>query len=345
MSRGWPVSRGGDSYVPGVNPFRRSEPLPPDEAARQRALARLAAASGRLPRAQLLASDRAGVAGVQPAAGNLDGALRAGSDDSHDRGRSGDVRWAGSDTAAGGGRRSAVQVDDEMEEPMTGGWVPEVRGRDDGPGGQAPLERLRDARLSLSVRHVVVIALVLVVGIGWGVMTLLRSRPVPVSRPVAGIVTGSPVAVAGASAAPSARATLVVDVAGKVRRPGLVRTRQGARVADVLAAAGGALPGVDLSTLNLARRVADGEQILVGVGGPPPVAGTPVGPGVTGGQVDLNTATAAQLEELPGVGPVLAQRIVDWRTEHGRFSSVDELQEVSGVGEKKFADLRPHVRV
>jgi competence protein ComEA len=245
------------------------------------------------------------------------------------------------------GSKRAPHTEYEFEEgPMTGGWVPEMRRGVDGPGGvAAPLDRLRDARLTLSVRHVVAIALVLVVGIGWAVMTLLRSRPVPVSRPVAGIVTGSPVAVAGASAAPTARATVVVDVAGKVRKPGLVRTRTGARVADVLAAAGGALPGVDLSTLNLARPVADGEQILVGLPGPPAVAGTPGVGGSSGGQVDLNTATAEQLEELPGVGPVLAQRIVDWRTEHGRFSSVDELQEVSGVGEKKFADIRPHVRV
>lgn len=140
----------------------------------------------------------------------------------------------------------------------------------------------------------------------------------------------------------------MVHVAGKVRRPGLVRAKAGSRVADVVAAAGGALPGVDLTGLNLARQVTDGEQILVGVGGGP-LAGTPsvVSPGASAGDrpLDLNTATLAQLEALPGVGPVLAQRILDWRTEHSRFTSVDELQEVTGVGAKKFDSLKPHVRV
>jgi len=142
---------------------------------------------------------------------------------------------------------------------------------------------------------------------------------------------------------------LIVHVAGKVRRPGLVRARSGARVADVVEAAGGALPGVDLTGLNLARQVTDGEQILVGVPGgepvgPPTTATGPAG-ATTGGPIDLNTATVTQLEDLPGVGPVLAQRIIEWRTEHRRFTSVDELQEISGVGEKKFESLKPHVRV
>jgi competence protein ComEA len=118
----------------------------------------------------------------------------------------------------------------------------------------------------------------------------------------------------------------------------------------VLALAGGALPGVDLTTLNLARQVTDGEQILVGVpGAPPPTTpgtGHPPTPGTPNSTpLDLNKATLADLESLPGVGPVLAQRILDWRTEHGRFTTVDELQEVSGVGQKKFDSLKPHVRV
>lgn len=155
----------------------------------------------------------------------------------------------------------------------------------------------------------------------------------------------------GTPGATGGPATLVVHVAGKVRRPGLVRAAMGSRVADVLAAAGGALPGVDLTTLNLARQVTDGEQIVVGV--PPlatagtPSAGQPVRtPAAQAGTpVDLNTASLAQLDALPGVGPVLAQRILDWRNEHGRFTSTDELQEVPGVGPKKFESLKPHVRV
>jgi competence protein ComEA len=197
---------------------------------------------------------------------------------------------------------------------------------------------------------------VLVVGLGWALWSLVHARPEPVpdAQPAAGIVSGSPVVQPSGQPTPGSTPSassqvLVVDVEGKVRRPGLARVKAGARVADVLSAAGGALPGVDLTGLNLARQVADGEQILVGVPGGAPV-GTPTGPvspggPSAGGQVDLNTATVAQLEDLPGVGPVLAQRIIDWRTEHGRFTSVDELQEVSGVGEKKFASLKPHVRV
>lgn len=232
---------------------------------------------------------------------------------------------------------------------MTGGWVPEETESDDmRPGAGLVPDRLRGARWALSVKHVIVIALVLVVGLGWAGWSVLRSRPVPVEQP-AGIMSGSPVAgrPVAAGTTPSPSRDVVVHVAGKVRRPGLVRAKAGARVADVIAAAGGALPGVDLSTVNLARPVTDGEQILVGVVGPGGPPATPAGPGSSGGggQVDLNTATAEQLEELPGVGPVLAQRILDWRTEHGHFTSVDELQEVDGVGDKKFADIKPHVRV
>lgn len=242
---------------------------------------------------------------------------------------------------------------------MPGGWVPEATdsGDDAGRGRGLIPDRLRGARWALSVKHVVVIALALVIGIGWAAWSMLRASPVPIDQP-AGITPGSPVVgspMAAGSPAPSTTTTtvakeVVVHVAGKVRRPGLVHAKAGARVADVIAAAGGALPGVDLSTVNLARTVTDGEQILVGIGSPP--GGVPPGASTTpgaatsnGGVVDLNTATTEQLDGLPGVGPVLAQRILDWRAEHGRFTSIDELQEVDGVGDKKFADLKPHVRV
>jgi competence protein ComEA len=155
---------------------------------------------------------------------------------------------------------------------------------------------------------------------------------------------------------------VVVDVAGKVRRPGLYRLALGARVDDAVRAAGGALAGIDLSSLNLAAKVVDGQQILVGVqgapggavGGPGTAGGAPIGGGGVaaapaasggGGLVDLNSATLEQLETLPGVGPVLGQRILDWRTAHGNFATVDQLNDVSGIGDVKFAALKPLVTV
>ncbi|WP_235529044.1 helix-hairpin-helix domain-containing protein [Phycicoccus sp. Root101] len=169
-----------------------------------------------------------------------------------------------------------------------------------------------------------------------------------------------------------AATTLTVHVVGQVRKPGVITLPAGSRVADAVARAGGAVRGADLAAVNLARLLVDGEQIRIpkpgesalpagagtgNVGGAGSGSGPGSGPGggATGGgtgaagapgaKVDLNRATAAELEELPGVGPVLAQRILDWRTEHGRFASVDELGEVSGIGEKIFAQLQPKVTV
>jgi competence protein ComEA len=167
------------------------------------------------------------------------------------------------------------------------------------------------------------------------------------------VVSGPP---PGGAAAPSASVTsLVVAVTGKVRRPGVVTVPSGARVIDVLKAAGGPLPGADLGMLNLARKVADGELVAVGVAGAPagagpaaggagsPAAGDPAGG--SAGPIDLNTATVAELDTLPGVGPVLAQRILDWRTQHGQFASVDQLSDVPGIGDARMAQLRDLVRV
>jgi competence protein ComEA len=153
---------------------------------------------------------------------------------------------------------------------------------------------------------------------------------------------------------------LVVHVVGQVKRPGVVILAVGARVRDAVAKAGGARSGADLGALNLARPLVDGEQLRVPRPGEAPApadagaggsgaggsgGGGPGSAGGTGGAVNLNTANQAVLEELPGVGPVLAQRIIDWRSEHGRFTSVDELAEVSGIGEKMFAQLQGKVTV
>ncbi|MGI8762369.1 MAG: helix-hairpin-helix domain-containing protein [Jatrophihabitantaceae bacterium] len=147
---------------------------------------------------------------------------------------------------------------------------------------------------------------------------------------------------------------LVVDVAGKVRRPGIYRLAAGARVYEALQAAGGVQPGVATTQLNLAARVSDGEQIVVGLPGVPGAAATvlPGASGAGGGTsqagaqsatVSLNAASQEQLESLPGVGPVLAQHILDWRSQHGPFASIDQLRDVSGIGEIKYAALKPRV--
>jgi competence protein ComEA len=154
-----------------------------------------------------------------------------------------------------------------------------------------------------------------------------------------------------ASGAGATSTEVVVDVEGRVRRPGLQRLTAGSRVADAVRAAGGTTAGALVAGLNLARVLADGEQILVPGPGDPTsapggtAAGSAGGPPGPAAPVDLNNATEEGLDALPGVGPVLAGRIVAWRTQHGRFSSVDELAEVPGIGPKALERLRPLVRV
>jgi competence protein ComEA len=140
----------------------------------------------------------------------------------------------------------------------------------------------------------------------------------------------------------------VVAVTGRVRRPGLIRLPSGARVADAIEAAGGLLPDTDLSFVNLARKLSDGELVTIGVNPPPGVAaGDPAAGrgGPAAGPLNLNTATAAQFEALPGIGPVLAQHIVEYRTRHGQFRSVDELRQVEGLGGARFTQIKPLVTV
>ncbi len=151
---------------------------------------------------------------------------------------------------------------------------------------------------------------------------------------------------------------VVVHVVGQVTSPGVLRLASGSRVSDAVAAAGGPTATADLARINLARMLVDGEQVRVPTPGeevvepPPAAAGVGTGPGGgaggsggPGGQVSLNTTDLAGLDTLPGVGPVLAGRILDWRREHGRFATVDELAEVSGIGEKLLEQLRPLVTV
>ena len=222
--------------------------------------------------------------------------------------------------------------------------------------------RARPRRLAVLGVMVLLLTAAVVFGIR---LAWARSSATP--QPVAATAHGPPgglvsrtvpaaFASGGAAGLPTAASVLLVHVVGQVRRPGVVRLPPGSRVLDAVRAAGGATSSADLNHLNLARPVADGEQIVVpkpgesivqggtaGVGGAE--AGSSAGVGSAGGLVDLNTADAAALDSLPGVGPVLAQRILDWRIQHGRFTSVDELGEVSGIGDKILAQLRPKVTV
>lgn len=244
-------------------------------------------------------------------------------------------------------------------EPERAGWLPE------------PLR----GRVALGSTQLTVVAVLVAAGLAVTAWTVVRASPEPVARaaapvPVAaageqlvelpaagssGVPGATPVGAVAPAPVPEAGGSLTVDVAGRVRRPGIAVLAPGSRVVDALEAAGGARGGVALTSLNLARLLVDGEQILVGVPLPsgaaasvlaPGGAAAPgVGAGVPGGLVNLNTATEADLDTLPDVGPVTAASILAWRAENGGFSTVDELLEVDGIGEATLTRLAPLVTV
>jgi competence protein ComEA len=154
---------------------------------------------------------------------------------------------------------------------------------------------------------------------------------------------------AGAGASPSP-GVVYVQVVGQVVRPGLYEVRDGDRVMDAVAAAGGFTPAADRAGINLARVVSDGEQLVVPAVGEAPPAGTAGAGGIAGAaapgaKVNLNAADATALETLPRVGPATAQKIIDWRTKNGRFRSIQDLLSVSGIGDATFAGLKDLVTV
>ena len=154
----------------------------------------------------------------------------------------------------------------------------------------------------------------------------------------------APLRVRGAAGAPTRRArtapAIVVDVEGAVRRPGLVRLPTGARVADAVERAGGTTRHADRSGVNLAAPVSDGQQVLVPVRGAVPAGAPASGAGPPTAPLSLSTASAEQLDALPGIGPVTAQKILDYRSQHGAFHSVDELDAIPGIGPARLADLK-----
>ncbi len=205
---------------------------------------------------------------------------------------------------------------------------------------------LRDARWEPGRPGALLLSLVAALAAVVAAVGVWRERPVPEPAPALPLVTAAPARIPSAPP-PAETHEVVISVVGRVARPGLIRLPDGTRVADALAAVGGALPGTDLMGLNLARRLSDGEQLLVGVAPPPgqPAASGALGASGGSGPIDLNAATLEQLDGLPGVGTVTAQRIVDWRVAHGHFTSVDQLREVSGIGQARFGQLKKLVRV
>jgi len=213
---------------------------------------------------------------------------------------------------------------------------------------------------------VIALGVVGVIAVLVTLFTLARDDSPPVTSaklpPVQMVSSASPTPTPGA---PQPDTPVVVSVVGLVGKPGLVTLDPGARIADALAAAGGPLDGADLLELNMARLVADGEQIVVGIApipGEPASMGSSITPGTSSagppsapsspddgaapdGLVDLNSATPEQLDTLPGIGPVTAAAIVAWREANGRFSSVDQLGDVDGIGPARLEKLRDRVHV
>src|SRR4029079_12132429 len=235
-------------------------------------------------------------------------------------------------------------------------WLPDTA-KSDGMAGWVASARADPGRSGVIALAVVGVIAVLVT-----VFTLVRDKAPAVASaklpPVEMVSSASPTP---GPAPPDGDGHVIISVVGLVHKPGLVTLAPGARIADALAAAGGALDGADLIGLNMARRVADGEQIIVGIvaaPGQPAAMGSLVSTSTAapvealagkdsapGGLVDLNAATVEELDALPGVGPVTAAAIIAWRDTNGRFTSIDQLGDVDGIGPARLEKLRDLVRV
>jgi len=212
--------------------------------------------------------------------------------------------------------------------------APEPVAEDASSEDAAPRRRLR-----LGIGAAITLGLVVLsAAVGWGI---LRGQAAPMDA--IALDDGSATSADGVAV----EGGLYVHVLGEVAKPGLYILDQDARLVDALAAAGGTLDTADLQAVNLARPVSDGEQIVVPAQGTGPAADGGAGASAVGadGRVDLNAATQADLETLPRIGPALAQRILDWREQNGRFRAVEDLLAVPGIGDKLLAGLREKVRV
>ena len=181
------------------------------------------------------------------------------------------------------------------------------------------------------ILKIVIVAVLVTAGLVW------LNRPAPVAVPEVAS-PGIPITANSSTAvSPQGIDQIVVDVKGDVQTPGLVTLPAGARVADAIAAAGGVIPSADVTSINLAERLSDGQMIFIGNAESMQLSSDP--------RINLNLATEAELDSLPGVGPVMAGRIIAWRESNQRFHSIEELQEVPGIGPKVFANLKALVRI
>lgn len=210
-------------------------------------------------------------------------------------------------------------------------------------------ERFRDTRVEFGAGIVAIVVVALVAGLVWYRMSAGGAAPPLRSEASAAEAPRAPAAPAKSTTGTTrARgATVMVHVAGAVKTPGVFELPVGARVIDAVEGAGGGLVDADLDRLNLAAKLTDGQRVLVSKVGAPAVAAESgaLGDSSATAVIDLNNATSAQLETLPGIGPSLAGAIISERERRGGFRSVNELREVRGIGEKRFADLRERVMV
>ncbi len=236
-------------------------------------------------------------------------------------------------------------------------WLERLRVRAAGESERADAPATRGhakasgAVTAFAKEHLATVVLVLLVAVAWAGYSVLQVRATPVSVPTAAVIASPGASVA---TAPSSAKQVAVHVIGAVAKPGVVKLPDGSRVADAIAAAGGLTEEAAIGELNLAQGLTDGTQLKVGSRRHPggwirDGSNGSDGAGSAGGaastKVSLNSATVQQLDTLPGVGPVTAQKIVDWRKAHGKFTSIGELQEVDGIGPKTYADIAPHLRL
>lgn len=242
-------------------------------------------------------------------------------------------------------RRALEPLPDDLDEEDYPESAPETAVTGSGsPTVGPPVARWARTAWEFSRSHLLALGIVVLTGCLWAGYNVLQARSSPAVAPAP---TPAVVATPTPSATPIP-AVVVVHVLGAVVSPGVVRLPEGSRVLDAIAAAGGLTPQAAPGELNLAAVLADGAQLVIGDQKQPGGELRSTSDGTAGGgtspaKVSLNTATQAQLETLPGVGPVTAQKILAWREQHGRFTRVAELQEVDGIGPKTFAQLEPYV--